>query len=275
MKPFIREKKIESNKTYREVDIFSTTDIQPKISNRTKKEISRPAQRNLNDKNSKRYFVQLAEANFTEGDWAIELTYFDAFYPETVEDADREMKNCLRRIQSLLKKKHLPPLKYLAVTSDVSGETGKPVRIHHHLFIKADLSFDEIREIWRRPKKKGEKEGARIGRINIDRLIPDEHFDISGKAYYFGKQRRGRKRWFGSLNLKKPVRLPNADHKFTHRQIDRLAAAVPFPLWGKDINSHPNIDFWKKQYPGWRIVSYIPEWNNFRGWAIYLKLRRQ
>lgn len=47
------------------------------------------------------------------------------------KEANRELDNFIRRV-----KRRLPPgaeLKYIAVTSDMDGETGEAVRIHHHI----------------------------------------------------------------------------------------------------------------------------------------------
>lgn len=274
-KTFIREKKIECAGHYREIDLFAATERTAPRTRQKRQEISRPAQRNLNDKNAKRYFVQLAEANFGEDDMAIDLTYFDDFLPGSVEEAMGELHKFLRRLDYRRKKKQLPPLKWLAVTSDISSKNGQPARLHHHLFINGGLDWREVMDCWRRRRKKGEKQGPRIGRINIDALQPDRDFNISGKAYYFGKQGAGKKRWTGSLNLAKPIRLPNNDHRYSKRRIDKLAVAAPEASYGKDIAALPHLDFWRKQYPGWRLVSYEPEWNDFTGWSIYLKMRRE
>ena len=71
MRNFQREKKIycgpSDTPDYMEVDIYQYTDNQKTAvkGKRAKKEkVSAPKQKNLNDKNAKRYFVQLAESNF-------------------------------------------------------------------------------------------------------------------------------------------------------------------------------------------------------------------
>ena len=273
MKPFIREKKIQAGANYREADLIMATDRRANGRRQKKQNISRPAQRNLNDENSKRYFVQLAEANFGAEDWAVELSYFAE--PDDLDAADRDLHHFIARLRYLCRKRGLPPLKWLAVTSDISPATGRPARVHHHLFVSGVLSFDDIRNAWRQPRRKGEKQGRFIGRVNLDRLIPDQDFNISGKAHYFGRQTGSRrKRWRGALHLTKPVRLPDNDHRYSRRQIERLALAAPYPAWGKDVEALPHADFWRKQYPGWRVVSYQPRYNDFSGWAIYLKMRR-
>ena len=48
--------------------------------------------------------------------------------------ADREMQLVLRRVQRAMKQDGLE-LKYIGVTSDMDGDTGETVRVHHHLVV--------------------------------------------------------------------------------------------------------------------------------------------
>lgn len=68
VRSFMREKKIYCGDHYREVDIYSYTDAQKKASGRGKRskkvKESEPKQKNLNDKNARRYFTQTANLNF-------------------------------------------------------------------------------------------------------------------------------------------------------------------------------------------------------------------
>lgn len=51
--------------------------------------------------------------------------------------ADREMKLCLRRVKRELAKAGVA-LKYIAITSDMDGDTGEQVRVHHHLVVNEE-----------------------------------------------------------------------------------------------------------------------------------------
>ena len=87
---FIREKKIYCGQDYLEVDIYSISEnqLEKRKGKRSKKEkVSIPAQRNLNDKNARRTFNQLAETNFGENDYSVTLTYTKEFLPDTLEEA--------------------------------------------------------------------------------------------------------------------------------------------------------------------------------------------
>ena len=78
MRSFIREKKIYCGDRYMEVDIYPYTEFRKQRGKRSKKtKESIQVQKNLNDKNAKRKFVQLAETNFSEGDYVLHLTYND------------------------------------------------------------------------------------------------------------------------------------------------------------------------------------------------------
>ena len=56
--------------------------------------------------------------------------------------ADREMQLVLRRVQRAMKQDGLE-LKYIGVTSDMDGDTGETVRVHHQLIVpeKAQAYF--------------------------------------------------------------------------------------------------------------------------------------
>lgn len=272
MRSYIREKKIYCGEHYREVDIFSYTDQQKTASSRgtrsKKIKESEPKQRNLNDKNARRYFIQLVNLNFGDDPEALHVTatYSAKYLPQTIEEAEREVTNFLRRVQYARKKEGLPPLKYVLVTAYTTKKNSdKPVRIHHHIIMNGGLDRDTIENLWRKRKRKGQKQGEKIGFCNADRLQADEN-GIAALCNYLVKQAGGKKRWTSSHNLKKPYSRTN-DGKYKHSQIEK---------WAKE---RPGREFWEKKYPGWTLtdedygVTY--EYNDYTGWAIYLKLRKK
>ncbi|GIP17797.1 hypothetical protein J40TS1_34390 [Paenibacillus montaniterrae] len=260
MRSCIREKKIYCGKKYMEVDIYSHTSL-PTPRKRSKKgKVSAPKQKNLNDKNAKRYFVQLLNTNFGEGDLHVSLTY--AELPDTIEAAEKEVSKYIRRIAYKRKKEGLDPLKYVLITEYRTGKDDeKPVRIHHHIIMNGGLDRDEIEELWRKPKKKGQKKGDRIGFVNADRLKPNE-YGLEAIARYLMKNPNGKKRWSSSQNLERPEYSTN-DHKYSRRQVERIV---------KD--EIDNLIYWKKQYPDWDLTDARAEYNDLTGWSVYLKLRR-
>ena len=119
----MREKKIYCGKHYREVDIYPYTAAQLTASTRGKRskkiKETEPKQKNLNDKNARRYFTQTANLNFGSDPEALHVTatYSGKYLPDTVEQAEQEATNFLRRVQYRRKKEGLPPLKYMIVTA--------------------------------------------------------------------------------------------------------------------------------------------------------------
>ena len=97
---FIREKKVDCQ-NYREVDVIPRTDNAEKAvrgKRGKRKKVTEPKQKDLNDKNARRYLVQLGNGNFHIGDLHVSGTYDDDHLPATVEEAERIAVNYLRRV---------------------------------------------------------------------------------------------------------------------------------------------------------------------------------
>lgn len=260
MKNVVREKKIYCG-NYMEVDIYNHTMLTTMRKGRAKKEkVSAPKQKNLNDKNAKRYFIQLVNTNFSDDDLHVTVTY--AKVPESVEEAEKEVTNYLRRISHRRKREGLPPLKYVLVTEHNTGKNReKPTRIHHHIIMNGGLDRDVIEDLWRKPRKKGEKEGERIGYANADRLKPND-YGLEALSRYLMKNPNGKKRWSSSQNLEKPEYRFN-DFKYSKRQVEKIVR-----------DEIDNQHYWKKKYPEWDVTKVKPVYNDITGWSIYLKLRK-
>lgn len=260
-KHFIREKRIYCNEKYCEVDIIPRTAIQERVvkgkrAKRTKE--SAPKQNNLNDKNSRRYMVQVVNGNFDEGDYHITTTYKPKYMPKTIEEADKMATNFLRRISYAMKKKG-EVLKYVIVTEYTEDEE-KIRNIHHHIIMNNGLARDEIEDLWSVRRKKGEKKGESLGYTNCDRLQLDEN-GLEAIAMYITKNRgaKGKKKWSSSRNLIRPESIKN-DHKYrSKRKIEKIAK--------ENDNS-----FWEKQYPEYNITSIEKIYYEDTGWHIYLKM---
>ena len=103
--------------------------------------------------------ARLINANFAPGDLLLGLDYSDAGLlrlaaragdmagrsdreepGDMVEHmrraAEAELRNCLRRVKRAMEKEGAE-LRYVAVTSDMDGDTGEAVRLHHHLIVPA------------------------------------------------------------------------------------------------------------------------------------------
>ncbi|MDO4778490.1 MAG: hypothetical protein Q4A42_02920 [Tissierellia bacterium] len=263
-----REKKIYCGDKYLEIDIYQVNILKTNTKSRSKKKReSLPAQKNLNDKNARRKFIQLVETNFTEEDYHLTLTYNDKNLPSTLELAEKEVSNMLKRIARKRKSKNLPKLKYILVTAHNEKKNGKIVRIHHHLIINGDgLTRDEIEELWSRPKRKGENKRERIGYANADKLQADSNSGFIALSTYLIKNPTSKKRWSCSQNLKRPISRTN-DYRYSRRQINNIASKQFDPKW------------WESKYPGYFITDkdsgYETIYNDITGWSIYLRLRKR
>lgn len=297
MRTFVREKKIYCGQDFLEVDIYNYTAAEKENAahgRRSKKQVeSTQKQIEWNDINAKRRFLQLVNTNFTAQDVHVTLTYKSENLPPSLADAERELHNFLRRVVYCREKSGLPPLKYINIPVCVYKKDGiTPARIHHHVIMSGGLSRDEIEDLWRKRRKKGQKKGDKIGYANADRLQPEESGFVA-LCEYLAKQAGGKKRWIPSKNLEKPekeITDPDSpprtaaskfsasanlqkpwsrtnDHRFSKKEVEKIATA---PL---------DVKYWEKRYPGYTLISggygYQAVYSEARGWCLYLKLRRK
>lgn len=129
-----------------------------KVSRKAKDAIKKQEQ---NEYSSQKALARLINANFQAGDLLMGLDYSDRGIEKIsawarkkglpidsqdeaqrrdalYEAADHEIDNCLRRVKNRLKKQGVE-LKAIYCTSDMDGETGEAVRVHHHLIVQADV----------------------------------------------------------------------------------------------------------------------------------------
>jgi len=243
-----REKRIFSGEIL-EVEIYPITLHQKKQKRKNKEKESLPKQKRLNDKNARKHLIRLINANFTNKDIAVHLTYSDEYLPKSEKEAKRDVDNFLRRIKYFRKKNGLEDLKYIAVIEyREQEEDKKPIRIHHHI-IMSGMDRDEVERIWGR------------GRANADRLKSDE-FGYEALGRYIAKDPRGSKRWFPSKNLDKPV-IKVRDAKYRKRKVEEMAKA-------------PEDRFlFEELYPGYIFTKCDVQVNDVVGGTyMYLKMRK-
>lgn len=151
------------------------------------------SQKNLNDKNARRKFVQLGEANFGKDDYVVHLTY--RVLPKSIEEAEKKIQNYIRRLKRRIKKEEAGELKYMLVTA--YGEDKKT--------------------------GKGEKEGRSLGYVNAKKIQPDCISGITDLCMYvIGNPHK--RRWTCSQNLERPVTRTN-DYRYSKRKIYELATS--------------------------------------------------
>ena len=269
---FTREKKIDCG-DYREVDIINRTDNAEQAAKgkrRKRHKVSAPKQQELNDKNAKRYLVQLGNGNFGKGDYHITCTY--AVLPESVAAAEKRVQRYLARIAYRRMVMGLEPLKYILVTEYKYTKDGTAIRrVHHHIIVNGgidrdllELMWTDTRINWRRVDNPDYRDSIqRTGWCNVDRIQPNEN-GIEALCKYVLKDPQGKKRWSSSRNLIRPEMLPPADKKYRPRQIENL---VKSPDGGRA--------FFEKQYRDYHITHIEPVYYDETGWHVYLKMWRK
>ena len=152
------------------------------------------AQRNLNDKNARKYVERLINENFTDNDLWITLTYDDEHLPPDgdIDAAIKNMQRFIRRVNYQRKKRGLSNAKYVYVTEYNPTEE---IRWHHHIVMDGQMKIDVVEACWKQSS-----------RNEVRRLKKDEN-DLSGMANYIVKEKervKSEKRWNSSQGLKDP-----------------------------------------------------------------------
>lgn len=189
------------------------------------KQVSSERMQQVNLRNARRRIIQLANANFTDQDIHLTLTY--ACAPE-YEQVQKDVRNFLARVKRMRKRLGLEEAKYIYVIE--SNESGLKKRLHVHMLLSGGIAREELEKLWRR------------GWANADRLQPDES-GLAAIARYIVKEQRNRRKWCASKNLTKPqVRI--SDTKLSNGRVKRIARELP--MEAKEIL--------RKVYPGYEYV---------------------
>lgn len=210
------------------------------------------AQQKQNDKMAEDAFRRKAETNFGSRDYFLTLTYKGP--APSMEQARRDFRNFIDRVNRARKRKELPACKYMAVI-EAGNRTG---RAHHHVLIDGGLSRDEYEEIWGK------------GFANCDRLQTKDN-GLRGICKYMLKaagaeaREKDRKRWTCSRNLKDP-KVTESTHKVSKRQAARIALDA-------EINGPAVM---RKLYPGLVLTEIRAKRSDFLAGAyIFARLIRQ
>lgn len=238
-----------------ECEIFPIWATQGEASRAKKAKESRKAQKNLNDKNTRKKIMRLTNNNFTDADLWGTFGYDDENLPASPEQAQKDITNFIRRIKRRRKKLGLPPLRYIYVTEwkQEADEDGGEIRAHHHIILSGDMDRDEIESLWN---------GGAYPQTR--RLRVKEDCGLNGLACYLSKGAKGQKRWGHSTNLKMPVPTV-ADRKFTRRQAEQIAI---------DENAAPAL--FEKLYKGYGFRQIDIKRSDFvAGAYIYVQMFRK
>lgn len=238
-----------------EAGIMKEIEIYPEFSraelkaNKVKK-VSKEAQNNLNDKNARKRLIRLINTNFKNGDLWITLTYTDEYLPKDMEEALKNIKNYLRRVNYRRKKLGLDKAKYIYITEYVEGKKG--IRCHHHLVMDGELSMEEVEGLWK------------LGRRNNLRKLDMDEYGLTGVANYLAKDPKGNKRWCSSTNLKQPTERKN-HYKFKKKKVQNMVR------YRDTIKAEM-----EKTYQGYIFIDTEVRFNEYNSmFYIYTRMRKR
>lgn len=119
---------------------------------RTIKKDNNKAQKNLNDKNARKYVERLINENFSDRDIWMTLTYDDEHLPPDgdVDAAIKNVQKYIRRINYQRKKRGLPNAKYVYVTA---YNPDAEIRWHHHIVMDGALDMETVESCWKQSSR--------------------------------------------------------------------------------------------------------------------------
>lgn len=194
-----------------------------------------------NDEKARRNLVRLLDANFSQGDYHITLTF--AGKAPGWNRAVKDIRNFIAKVRRLREKRGLPEMKYIYAMED--AEEGREKRIHAHLITQGDLPREDLEKLWA-------KNGKTIGYCNCDELQPGpEGLEAIARYIYnqrpgLPREKKGKRKYSCSKNLRKP-QLRTSDTKVTGGRVKRLAG-----VFGSDETEARRI--MEKLYPGYEYV---------------------
>lgn len=216
--------------------------VYPSFSNRedvpktAKKRETGQAQKNLNDKNARRYLIRLANINFSKGDIWATFGWDDDNMPEDEERAEKDIKNFIARINYRRRKAGLENAKYIYIPA-IDGYA----RPHFHILISGDgMDRDELEDLWTKCERK-----------NTRRVKPDDDFLITGIATYITQNPHGTKRWRSSKNLKKPDAPTRSYRKFSRKKVNGMVRDF------EELKAQM-----EKAYPGFKFLDAEVKYND-------------
>ena len=242
---------------------FKSMDEVPEEGRSIKRDNSK-AQRNLNDKNARKYVERLINRNFGDKDLWITLTYDDAHLPPDgdIDAAIKNMQNFIRRVNYQRKKRGLSKAKYVYVTE---YNEAAEIRWHHHLVMDGALDMDTVEKCW-----------GQSSRNEVRRLQKDEN-GLSGMANYIVKEKkriRSEKRWNSSQGLIDPdIRVVHSKQpekgKGSYKKIGKYV---------DEMVKNQNVieGQMKKWYPDFDFKDAAVYYNDFNGmFYIHARMRKR
>lgn len=192
-----------------------------------KKNETPESMKKLNRERAIRHLIQLADANLTDRDIHVTLTYRKA---PTEKRAYADVDNFIRTVKRRREEYGLSPLKYFYTVE--GNENGTKEQLHAHVLMSGGISREELEEIWAK------------GWANADRLKPDER-GLEAIIRYITKDQKKRL-CHRSRNMVKPKQR-TSDSKVSNAKVKRIAR--DFDAEAKEIM--------EKLYPKYMFVDDV------------------
>lgn len=241
-----KSENIKSGKVLLESQIYPSFYHKADVPKTKKKRETKPSQKNLNDKNARRYLMRLININFGDGDLWCTFGWDNGHFPENEKMARNDIGNFIRRINYRRKKAGKPNIKYVYVLAFDGYK-----RPHFHISMSGDgMDRDELESLW-----------GKCDRPNTRRIKSDKDYILAGLAFYVSRNPHGKKRWCSSKNLKKPPTPTRSYSKFKKGTVERMAK-------NHDIMKEEM----EKAYPSYRFLDAEVKYNGVTA-AFYIYAR--
>lgn len=235
----------KTGKAYIESKIYPSYNRRKDMPRTGRKRESKPSQKNLNDKNAKRYLINLININFGDGDYWCTFGWNDDQIPKDWDRAQKDVRNFIERIKYRQGKRSREKIRYVYILAFDGYE-----RPHFHLVISTVLSRDELEDTW-----------GKCDRPNTRRIKPDDKDMLIGMATYITQNPRKTKRWCASKNLDKPGKPTHSYRKFSKRTAERMVK--DYEVMREEL---------EKAYPGYKLQEVEAKYNGINA-AFYIYAR--
>lgn len=205
----------------------------------------------LNEKNSRKRFIRIANENFGEGDLWLTFTYEDSSHPKTEEEAKRNIGNYIKRVNRLRRKEGLKNARYIYIYE--WEEEPEKTRCHYHVLMEGGIDRNTLEDMWK------------FAVINDSSRIRPNEEGIAGLASYMAekKKKKGKRRWIPSKNLKQPKENISHTRIRSRRQVERMAKDY------EEIRSFFEKEKTWKRYQFMDAEVFYNEFNN----AFYIRIK--
>lgn len=217
-------------------------------------------QERLNQRRAERELTRILNANFTDGDYELTLTFTDEYLPERYEEAYNKAVNYMRRVKRIYARIGINDLKYIIVPG--GG------RYHFHIVMTGGVLRSDLEKLWKLGYANSKRLKFAVGGVAglayyiANQLKEDEYGgedlfggmaidEETGEVTEERVRKKGARRWSCSKNLIRPE---------PETRDGRISAARVEELCTVDAESRTAYE---KLYPGYTFSSakgyYNPE----------------